>query len=361
MKIVYDHQIFSQQRYGGVGRYFFELASQLHRNPGLEVKIEAPLYVSEQFQNARLLPTGIKVPKLRYTATVIKKLNEAVLRTRRDDVDVVHETYYQRESIGFKSAPRVITVLDMIHELFPAHFPSNDDTSKRKLAAAQRAARVICISHSTRRDLMELFGIPAERIDVVHLASSMQPDKACPRSPEQNPYILQVGARGGYKNFMRAAQACAPLLRDSRGITLVCFGGPPFSPFESSELSALGILQRVKQVSGSDKLLATYYKHAIGLIYPSLYEGFGLPPLEAMSMGCPVITSTLSSIPEVVGDAAATFEPTDVNSIRAAVTRVLDSSQLREELRKAGLERARNFSWERTAAETLRCYGRVVN
>jgi glycosyltransferase involved in cell wall biosynthesis len=359
MKIVYDHQIFSQQRYGGVGRYFCELALQLRRNPGVDVRIEAPFYISEHFTRGDYSPRGMKVPEVKYTGMLIRGINELVLR-RGGDADIVHETYYRRTAIGHPKAQRVVTVFDMIHEIFPKDFPPGDDTSQRKLAAARRAARVICISNSTRNDLIELLKIPEAKVEVVHLASSLKLDDARSHSPEEAPYILQVGARAGYKNFLAAARACAPLMKDSRGITMICFGGPPFSPAEVEELAALGISHRVKKVSGSDKDLATYYKHAIALVYPSLYEGFGLPPLEAMSLGCPVAASRVSSIPEVVGEAAVLFDPADVDSIRATVEQVVDSTSKREEMRAAGFQRARKFSWRDTSDRTLDSYRRLV-
>ena len=141
---------------------------------------------------------------------------------------------------------------------------------------------------------------------------------------------------------------------------LVCFGGGAFTTREIALIKALNIdTKRVRQVPGSDEMLAGFYKAASAFVYPSLYEGFGIPPLEAMSFACPVVCSNVSSIPEIVGDAAEMFDPYDIESIQLAIERVVQDEELKSELINRGKERIKQFSWERCAQETLKVYKKI--
>ncbi|MEZ0316344.1 MAG: glycosyltransferase family 4 protein, partial [Methylophilaceae bacterium] len=144
-------------------------------------------------------------------------------------------------------------------------------------------------------------------------------------------------------------------------VRLICFGGGRFESKELDLIKVLGLSENhVMQAGGSDAQLAEYYRKATAFVYPSLYEGFGIPPLEAMSLNCPVICSNTSSIPEVVGGAAEYFVPDDIASMRCAIESVLQSEQRRNELIRMGAEQCKDFSWPRCASETLAVYQRVI-
>src|SRR5258706_1095736 len=171
------------------------------------------------------------------------------------------------------------------------------------------------------------------------------------------PFLLYVGDRRGYKNFLGLVQAYAasPWLRDNFRIT--CFGGGNFSPSERETFAALRLGDaHIRQIAGGDERLARLYRNAAVFIYPSIYEGFGIPLLEAMSLDCPIACSRSSSIPEVAGDAGEYFDPTDLDSIRHALENVLQSAHRRQELVALGRLQRQRFSWERCARETLRGY-----
>ena len=262
-----------------------------------------------------------------------------------------------------RSAKRVITVYDMIHEKFAESFPQRDKTRQIKAHAVKRADHVICISENTRRDLIEFLGVPDEKTSVVYLGYSLA-TKGPPakRIVGEKPYILYVGHRGGYKNFERLLQAYAvsPKLRNY--FDLICFGGGGLTTKEKSLLQRLGFsMESVRQVSGDDASLAGYYRSASAFIYPSLYEGFGIPSLEAMSFDCPVVCSGVSSIPEIIGNAAEMFDPYEPDSIRMAIERVVSDDTLRQILIARGQERIKLFSWKRCAQETLDVYRRVLS
>lgn len=269
--------------------------------------------------------------------------------------DIVHETYYLRAASGVRGAPLVLTVYDMIHELFS----SGDPTSAMKRQAVARADHIICISRSTQRDLVSLFGVDERKTSVTLLGVDppLPGDGNGVRS--ERPFLLFVGGRAGYKNFegFLKAVAASSLLR--REMDIVAFGGGAFTPGEMQAIDALGFSGQVTYASGDDRLLGDYYRRAAALVYPSLYEGFGLPPLEAMSYDCAVLCSNTSSLPEVVGDAAELFDPKDEMAIANAIEKVVASPSRRDELLEKGRERVREFTWRKCARETLAVYKSV--
>lgn len=363
MRVAFDHHIFAIQRYGGVSRYFVELASRLPTDIVSEVAVVAPLHINQYLSQER----GQRVARGRYFPftfrghiRVVSLLNKlaAPLAWRGLRPDIVHETFFSEQPIGH-GRKRVLTVYDMIHELFPAEFANTAPMTAAKRVAVARADHVICISESTRQDLTRLFGVDPARTSVVHLGHSMIVDDAALAEAQgsvRKQVILYVGHRSGYKNFRRFAQAYASSALLKKEFEIVAFGGPPFSAQEIAELEQLGIRDRVRHQSGTDDELAACYKTAAVFVYPSLYEGFGIPPLEAMSWGCPVACSTGGSLPEVVGDAGIYFDPQSVEEIRSVMERVVTGQSLQAELRARGYSRIKNFSWDRCAAETASVY-----
>ncbi|MGD1237811.1 glycosyltransferase family 4 protein [Mycobacterium seoulense] len=367
MKVAFDHQIFSFQQYGGVSRYFFELASRLPAHGMSEVSVVAPLHVNKYLaaDSARRLTRGKYVNMPSYAIAgipVVPVVNRlaAPLAWRRARPDIVHETYFAAQPVG-KAQRRVVTVYDMIHELFAEEFPDAERVTAAKLAAVNRADHVICISQNTQRDLVRLFDVDPTRTSVVHLGYSMTAE---PRFTEEGPSqgrpsLLYVGSRRGYKNFGTLLQAysSSPMLQE---FELIAFGGGAFLPDERKEISRLGIADRVRFESGSDRELAARYQAASAFIFPSKYEGFGLPPLEAMSHGCPVVCSNAGSIPEVVADAGVYFDPNNSDELRIALERVATTEELQADLRARGSARIAAFSWDDCAAATARIYREIL-
>jgi glycosyltransferase involved in cell wall biosynthesis len=172
---------------------------------------------------------------------------------------------------------------------------------------------------------------------------------------------LYVGARGGYKNFERFVRAFALSQRLHQEFDLLCFGGGPLQTAERQMIADAGLgPDQVVQMGGGDEILAALYQQAAALVYPSLYEGFGIPPLEAMAVGCPVICSNSSSLPEVVGDAAESFDPLDQEAMLAAMEAVLASPTQRSALVAAGRIRYQQFTWKKCARETEAIYRKLL-
>jgi glycosyltransferase involved in cell wall biosynthesis len=365
MRIFYDYQIFAMQKYGGVSRYFVEIALRINQYPGTRVRVVAPLYRNHLLAAKRnIIPvTGVNyagdMPRatgicLRFDAAVSRALS-MVYRPQ-----LVHETFYSHNRTLGSRAKTVITVYDMINELFAESFPTSAEWRNMQRAAIHRADHVICISESTRADLIRLYNIDPRITSVTHLASSLAPSSNL-LPPLEEPYFLYVGNRGGYKNYsgLLAAFGESSLYKTHK---FVCFGGGKLGKDEAEQIRRLGIPDhKILMMNGDDELLSRYYSAAVALVYPSLYEGFGIPLLEAMQCGCPVLCSNTSSMPEVAGDAAIYFEPADPQSIASAMLTVAQSPQERRRLISKGRSRAQEFSWDLCARQTYSIYERLLS
>ncbi len=366
MRIAFDSQIFCEQAYGGVSRYYSCLAEAFLAG-GQELHVFAPLHQNRYLER---LPqgtvSGLRLPKCPPRAeSILRPLNVALARSGIDRwrPDLVHETYYTRRRTHSGQCPTVLTVYDMTHELFADTFNPNDPTRANKAAAVMRADHVICISENTRRDLLAHYALPPEKTSVVHLGyDPLKPSRGDNVVLNQNvPYILYVARRDFYKNFHGLLRAYAMSARLQGDFRIVAFGGGALRRVELELMDELGIdRSRVVQVGGDDSDLAQAYEQASVFVYPSLYEGFGLPPLEAMSRGCPVVSSNSSSMPEVLGEAAQFCDPEQPESIRDNLEQVLYSSELAAALVARGRERSATFTWQRCADQTLEIYRRLL-
>lgn len=363
MRVAFDYQAFCMQPYGGISRYFTRVAEQLLK---LDVDVHAFSAIHRNFYLDDLpaeAVTGRRVaaypPK---TIRLFQAYNRVAGKRSMSKwlPDLVHETYYSRQATAPSGRPTVLTVYDMIHELYPESFPAKDKTSEVKRIAVERADHVVCISESTRKDLVKLFSVPEEKISVVHLgfeqfsSDAALSDRA---SATRKPFLLYVGSRHGYKNFDKMVLAVSSSERLRQDFDVVAFGGGAFSSEEFALISSLGFSQgQIRQVGGGDAVLGGLYKTARAFVYPSVYEGFGLPPLEAMAHSCPVISSHSSSMPEVVGNAGEYFDPLSVEDMTAAIERVVYDSDAIARLQTLGQERLGHFSWQRCAVKTLSVY-----
>lgn len=365
MKIAFDHQAFSMQRFGGVSRYYVELAKELDKLHQ-EVKIFGGLYQNYYLPNLpKSLVNGIALKSYpKKTGTVFNYFNHFISQQQISSFvpDLIHETYYAFAKPAKIKAARVVTVHDMIHELFPESFRKDDPLSKFKKNALMKADHIISVSQNTKKDLVNLFQIAPEKISVIHLAvSPFESDASSLQNLNSAPYLLYVGARGGYKNFEMLVKAYAQSNALRLNFNLIAFGGGPFNTKEIKLIDSLGLSNsQVKHVSGSDEILVNLYQSATAFIYPSVYEGFGLPPLEAMSLGCPVVSSNTSSMPEVLGEAAAYFNPSDQEELIYTIENVVFSEAKRKMMIEKGRERVLDFSWAKTAKATLEVYQKLV-
>jgi len=366
MKIAFDYQTFNWQSYGGISRYYTILAQEL-LNQGQDVGVFAGVHRNNYLS---ALPSdvvsGLKLKKYPpKTNRIFQTFNHYLANAQINhwQADIVHETYYSFMPDPKSSTARVTTVYDMIHELYPQMFSARDHTTEWKRKTFDRVEHIISISHSTKKDLVEIFDIDESKISVVHLGvdssfSQYSPEQA---SKIKRPFLLYVGGRGTYKNFNSTLLAIANSQQLKNDFDLVAFGGGYFNNDELSLIEHLGFRDKqIQQVGGSDDVLMALYHQASAFIYPSLYEGFGLPPLEAMASSCPVISSNSSSMPEVVGDAGEYFDPTEVDEMTVAIENVVYSSVRIKELRALGLDRVTLFSWDKCATEIFDVYKKII-
>ena len=361
MRIAYDNQIFCWQPYGGISRYFYEIAKGISCTPGAEVTVFCPLYVNNYLVNRpeSLRLKGINIPLIPRGGRLYRAIGSPLTRywLNKYKPAVVHETYYANRRLAPAMSKVVLTVFDMIHEKFSNNYSSFDPTAIEKANAVSRADHIICISENTRRDVIEILKVPPEKTSVVYLASSLGRPTATVGSGTGKPFLLYVGSRFGYKNFSGLLAAYSRSMLLKKDFDLVCFGGGAFNDEERALMLELGIpANNVQYLAGNDDFLASLYSKAAVFVYPSKYEGFGLPPLEAMSTGCPVVCSNSSSLPEVVGDAAELFDPYDEDQLRTSLEKVVTLENLRKDLGERGSRRAATFSWDRCAEETLAIY-----
>jgi glycosyltransferase involved in cell wall biosynthesis len=369
LKVAFDQQIFLLQEYGGISRYFCNLSQQLVQTQNVDVRVFAPLHTNRNLSAANdIAGAGYFLPqlhpKLMRLAMEVSK-HTARFSINRFAPDILHETYFSYDDYKPQAAKRVLTVYDFIHERYSDMFENHHMTSEPKKAAALRADHVICISESTRRDLIEFCDVPEDRISVVYLGADVGFRKnetlTGPDNNQRRPYLLFVGNRGGYKNFDGFVDAFSHSPRLLADFDIVCFGGGPLNTQELQMAAHCGLRSnQITQFGGEDHVLAQLYQNAVAFIYPSFYEGFGIPPLEAMAAGCPVISSNTSSLPEVVGDAGEYFNPVDQDSMIAAMEQVLYSTSYCTKLIERGHKQESKFNWKKCADETLAIYRDLI-
>ena len=286
----------------------------------------------------------------------------------RTGLDLLHCPAFVGPLLG--AVPFVVTVHDLSFRLFPEGFRGGNRTYLQILTAqsVRRARRVVAVSESTRQDLVRLYGLAPGRVDVVYNgvdaafrplpAGEVAAFRARKGLPER--FLLFVGTLEPRKNIVRLLEAYARLTKPRSPLMLVGGKGWFYDQvfLRVEELDLADEVSFVGYVPAEE--LPWWYNAAAAFVYPSLYEGFGLPALEAMACGTPVVTSTTSSLPEVVGQAGILVEPTDVAALTAALQRVLQEAALREQMRATGLARAARFSWPETATGTVRSYRRAL-
>ncbi len=305
---------------------------------------------------------------LRAIAADVQFVRELRRRNRLVHLPNHHLGRYGR----FLSAPFVVTVHDLIR-YFDAkglgpfiHPPNLRDRACLRLdySGISRAAAVIAVSNKTKRDLMEHLGLPQERIFVIYEGVDRNQFRPTEPAPVGHPYVLFVGSEHPRKNLRTLLHAFAALKRSPRfaKLKLVKVGaaGGPEAPFREDTLSSIRELGLEREVVLKERVpedeLPAYYSGARCLVLASFYEGFGLPPLEAMACGCPVIVSSAGALPEIAGDAALVIDPHNATSLTAALRRVLEDESLRASLRERGFDRSQHFSWEEAARQTAAVY-----
>ena len=361
MRVAFDEQVFAIQQFGGISRLFSELAKQYCANPELDVDLaplDAPIINHYLLDDPRLRealrvrPVGSGYRALAHYFTT---------RRPRPQVEVLHNTFYLPHGLaGYPGAKRVVTVHDMIPELLPRTRRRLDlITLKRRYV--ERADHVICVSEATRHDLVRTFGaFPAEISVIPNGVDPAFTPGASRIAQLPDRYVLFVGHRAQYKDADILLRAFASISATAADVDLVFVGGGALTRAETARIAGLGLDGRVHQFALADAQMPGAYGNALVFVFPSRFEGFGLPAVEAMACGTPSLLAEGTSLPEVGGAAVAYFRPADAADLARKLSPLLADPLERQRLGQAGIQRARMFSWRETAAATAAVYRAVL-
>lgn len=298
-----------------------------------------------------------------------------------DDTDLIH-AFSQVETFLFpkikSEAPKIATCLDIIPIVYPQNNVNFIENLfiKYSIKGMEKADKIICISEHTKKDLINFTNIDPDKIETIYLGINENFKKLRKDQIEsfkqqyslQNPFILYVGSEQPRKNFISLVKAFYKLtkIKGFEELKLVKVGKPQTSRRERKKLmefiNGLGLQEKIKFIDYVDEInLPKLYNAADLFVFPSLYEGFGLPPLESMACGTPVIASNRASVPEVVGDAGIVLDPLNIDQLTKEMENVLNSESLQKELFQKGLNRSRKFTWENCAKDTLKVYNELLD
>lgn len=361
MRVLIDPQIFLFQQRGGVSRLFSELAKELTATPDVEVVLPFGYvqneYIARDFPDRmRQVAGGVHRTRPR----PLQMLN-TLTRMPPRAVDVVHHTWYRPEYIDrYRTRTRVSTVFDMIPEVMPEWSGGDPHVGKREYLEASDA--IVCISETTKADLLQHWGDFGKPVHVTYLGvetSFFSPTTPSFALPDR--YVLFVGRRADYKNFSLLAEAFADVAGARPDLHLMCVGGGAFGPAEAEFFERHGITDRVHQFAVDDADLPGVYAGARCLVFPSKYEGFGLPILEAYAAGCPVVVADTPCLTEVAGGHATIVSPEDPSELAQALLEISDPDAPDAAVMiGAARDRAAEFTWARTCAETLAIYREIT-
>lgn len=384
VKVLYDDGGFLTP-HGGVSRYFVEMIRRLPSDIKWKLAMDStsnvylreppfnlPLHGQTVHDFIKMFLHGHSFYGVSHVYKLLAKLmpqkfpsgelaNERVFAQalKNGDFDVLHLTHPHpvrnvwRQIVGKK--PIIVTV----HDLIPEIIYGDKIVSKLRRQLLRDAAHIIAVSENTKKDIIRLYGTPQDKISVIY--HGYLPVDMLEVNPYKSdkPYLLYVGKRGGYKKFAFLIEAIAPILRAGK-MFLFCTG-TPFNAEELTMIKQLGVYDSVKQQFVTDKEMMSLFAGAVAFVYPSLYEGFGIPILDAFSARCPVILSCASCFPEVAGDAALYFDADNPDMLRGHILKLANDMSLRENMIRLGLARLADFSWQKCADVTANVYRAVAN
>lgn len=376
MKILYDYQTLLRQKYGGISRYFYELAINVERlDPDVNIDIVAILSQNYYFSNYKSMKSyNTNNTIIKYIARLINKITIRFKISINNIIgkpyDIIHPTYYSDYFMGLnhKKNKLVLTVHDMTHEKF---LKDSKDLGCQRIMKMKRrmilkADFIIAISENTKKDLLEFYPqLKEEKIKVIyHGYNRIDSNEVIEGSNKKlflEKYVLFVGTRITYKNFINFLRSASLLCKEDKELKILCVGGGKFNDSEIQKINELELTDRIYQKYLNDKELELAYRNAQCFVFPSLYEGFGIPILEAFSNKCPVVLSNASCFPEIAMDAALYFDGNDVDNMASTISKVIYDNKLKEVLINKGIKRLKDFSWEETAKDTIEVYNKVLN
>jgi glycosyltransferase involved in cell wall biosynthesis len=370
VRVTFDHQAFSLQRTGGITRYFYELINGLS-NLATDVQITALLGFSTSVWpladalqgSGGMIRLGPQLFRSTRTTYALNEMISGVVSFGLKKADIYHSTLY-RFLPSVRARRKVATNHDCIHELFPELYPNHARVAAMKRRMFSEADLIFCVSEASRQDMQKFYSIEDAKIRVVHHGVALLPRSESGRKKLekliQRPFVLYVGLRGLYKNFSGLLKAFASS-GAARDFDLLAVGGGAPTETEQHTVAALGLCNSVKWLPLADlPLLAEAYASATLFVYPSLHEGFGMPPLEAMLAGCPTLVASNSATQEVCKDASTFFDPYDAQDFTDKLAHLLKNDVERLKNIGKGVELANSYTWEKAVRKTLAGYQAIL-
>ena len=350
------------QKFGGISNYFYNLINNLKNDKKNNIEVFAPLYINNYLDLLpKLVVKGVKINlnKIRLNYYVNNYLFN--LKQNNSNPDIVHFTYYKIRNKKNKNSKYILTVYDMIHEQYPDYF-FKDNTTKEKKNACEYADHIICISENTKKRLIEKFHLSEKKISVIYLGADHLDNTPDIEMVINKNYILYVGDRYGYKNFDNFIKSYSINEKINKSFDVVIFGGEKNKKRTIIEIQKLGIdLKKIHFLNGDEMILKNLYQNAALFVYPSLEEGFGIPPLEAMSQYCPVVASNIVVFKEIFDDACLYFDPNNINDISLKIEHILKNKDNTTKLVNLGIQRKNFFTWKKCTDKTMKIYEKVLN
>ncbi len=367
-KVFYDYKIFYTQRYGGPSRYFLSLIDSLNKI-NTDALICAPVYYNEylkdfnEYYKSKIFGKYLK-KQFKYSNKILTFYNYLIssIKLNSSNCSIYHPTYYGKGLINFNKTPIVLTIHDLIHEKFKNKNEMINLDKKEYLINI--ASHILCVSRNTQKDLVEHYKIDINKTSVIYPGIEnifFKKNEKFSNVKTDKPFFLYVGKRNFYKNYKNFLIAYSKSKNLKKEVKIVFFGGGDLTNYEKDFILNNRInIDDIICDQGNDNKLVNYYKKAIALIYPSLYEGFGSVPFEAMNYGCPVISSNSSCLPEVQEDASEKFDPLSTDEIKNKLELVSFNEQKRSELIEKGHNLIKKYSWEKCALETQKIYEKII-
>jgi glycosyltransferase involved in cell wall biosynthesis len=359
MKILFDSLIFTNQKIGGVSRYHYELLSGLHCE-GIKILL-AGKFVRNLYIKTDIMLSKYFIFDFTCSLSLLNKVLVSIKLRGGDSYDIYHPT--DTRDFLLKYLPANKPMVFTIHDMIPEKQPHVNPFSTLKYKFAKRANTIIAVSENTKKDIIELFGIPGDKIKVIyHGLSVLRESQKQPPGFYREKYILFVGGRNSYKNFSWFIKTIQSILSEFEDFSLVCAGGKPFSAVEREMIEDLNLENKVICITKlQDAELAYLYSNAKVFVFPSLYEGFGIPILEAWACKTPILLSNRSCFPEIATDGALFFDPESPESLQNTLRMVLNDSRLRQSLIQKGLVNLKKYSWESAVGQTIKVYQEILN
>lgn len=357
----------------GIGSYIRNLLEAVGRSPASEAYRFRVYVPARDREAAPALPAHFEIVSEDSPGYSVAELTGFAWRLMRDRLDLFHATHYVIPPLYRTRA--VVTIHDIIHVLYPQFLPNRAALLYARVMigrAMRRADRIITVSYNSKRDLVDYFGISPARIDVIYNGvaarfredvSAAERERVAAKYGLSRPYLLFLGGEKPHKNVRNVLRAFAEARRERALPHALVLAGPMPANVSRVEalIAGLDLTSRVFRLGiVPDEDLPGLFAGSDAFLYPTLYEGFGLPVVEAMACGVPVLTSSNSALQEIAGGYADLVDPLDVQAIARGIAELATNPTRRAELVELGKRRAADFSWDRAAAQTLKVYAEAL-